>query len=131
MPCGRVHLQMIRLKPAALMGSRLTASGCHFCWSNGKSLVKHHQILLLHTAVLLLFVRIPSCKKVVIGVFARLLNHSLHHPHILSHHPAAAGARFKLLTLALRYCEFFAVRIPDCVPVAVLYERIIRAGLAW
>lgn len=36
-------------------------------------------------------------------MYGRLLAASLHDPAVLSHHPAALGAYFRLLTLALQY----------------------------
>ncbi|GMH40744.1 hypothetical protein BSKO_08648 [Bryopsis sp. KO-2023] len=65
------------------------------------------------------------------AIYGRLLQQSLGDPSVLSHHPAAAGALFKLLTLGLRYCEFCLKDHVESVSAAVLYERIIKAGLTW
>ena len=48
----------------------------------------------------------------------------------LTAHPASAGARFRLLLLALRYCraqEEAARNRPTPLPIVLLYEQVGRA----
>lgn len=65
------------------------------------------------------------------SIYGRLLQHSLSDPSALTHHPAAVGARFRLLMLGLRYCTMFANREKEYLPASIMYQRVIRAGLAW
>ncbi len=65
----------------------------------------------------------------------RLLHHALSKPERLSSHPSAAAPLFRLLQLALAYCQHcMRLRAPGapCPPShALLHERVLRAGLLW
>ena len=47
----------------------------------------------------------------VAPIFGRWAHRSLQEPGMLTHHPAAAGARFRLLLLALRYARHMEVQV--------------------
>uniref|UniRef100_A0A383V936 1-phosphatidylinositol 4-kinase n=1 Tax=Tetradesmus obliquus TaxID=3088 RepID=A0A383V936_TETOB len=69
------------------------------------------------------------------AVYGRLLAASLQDPAVLSHHPAAVGAYFRLLTLGLVYgrsCLGAAGSGPGRgQDVLLLFDRILRAALLW
>lgn len=70
-------------------------------------------------------------------VYGRLLAASLQDPNVLSHHPAAVGAYFRLLTLGLVYGKSCLDAAGSGVPgragvaagadVLLLFDRILRA----
>ncbi|KAF6255211.1 hypothetical protein COO60DRAFT_237645 [Scenedesmus sp. NREL 46B-D3] len=69
------------------------------------------------------------------AVYGRLLAASLQDPAVLSHHPAAVGAYFRLLTLGLVYgrsCLGAAGSGADRgQDVLLLFDRILRTALLW
>lgn len=60
-------------------------------------------------------------------LFGRLLAASLQDPLVLSHHPAALGAYFRLLTLGLVYGKSCVAAGAVGSDVLLLFDRIIRA----
>ncbi len=67
----------------------------------------------------------------------RQLSTALHNPRdCLTAHPASAGARFRLLALSLHFCGEQAAAAtrrgkPCPLPVLLLYEQVLAAGLQW
>jgi hypothetical protein len=61
--------------------------------------------------------------------YGRLLAASLHDPAVLSHHPAAVGAYFRLLTLGLKYGRSCVKGGPATAgkDVLLLFDRIVQA----
>jgi hypothetical protein len=61
--------------------------------------------------------------------YGRLLAASLHDPVVLSHHPAAVGAYFRLLTLGLKYGRSCVRGGPATAgkDVLLLFDRIVQA----
>jgi hypothetical protein len=68
-------------------------------------------------------------------VFSQMLHHSLADPGALSCHPGAAAARFRLLSLALRFCQqglsLLPAGVPCAVPLAMLHDRVLKAAVMW
>jgi transposase len=62
-------------------------------------------------------------------MYGRLLAASLHDPAVLSHHPAAVGAYFRLLTLGLKYGRSCLRAGPATAgkDVLLLFDRILQA----
>lgn len=62
-------------------------------------------------------------------MYGRLLAASLHDPAVLSHHPAAVGAYFRLLTLGLKYGRSCLRGGPATAgkDVLLLFDRILQA----
>lgn len=62
-------------------------------------------------------------------MYGRLLAASLHDPAVLSHHPAAVGAYFRLLTLGLKYGRscLRAGAATAGKDVLLLFDRILQA----
>ncbi|GFR44535.1 hypothetical protein Agub_g5805 [Astrephomene gubernaculifera] len=79
--------------------------------------------------------RTDAEQRALASVYDRLLHHSLSAPERLSTHPAAAAPLFRLLRLALTYCLHCArlrpAGAPCPPPQALLYDRLVRAGLLW
>jgi len=71
--------------------------------------------------------------EAVRGLYGRLLHHSLRDPSVLSSHPAALGARFRLLTLGLQYGRSLLSRpaAGSDPGVLLLFDKILRAALFW
>eukprot|EP00878_Enallax_costatus_P012821 GHUV01013388.1.p1 GENE.GHUV01013388.1~~GHUV01013388.1.p1 ORF type:complete len:2087 (+),score=705.77 GHUV01013388.1:215-6475(+) len=73
-------------------------------------------------------------------VYGRLLAASLRDPSVLSHHPAAVGAYFRLLTLGLVYGQSCLRSVTSSgsgkavaagADVLLLFDRILQAALLW
>ena len=70
-------------------------------------------------------------------LFGRMLIHSLSDPAGLCGHPAAAAARFQLLSLALKYCRKIVAALPALaaanppVPLILLHDRVLKAAIMW
>ena len=63
--------------------------------------------------------------------FGRLLHASLQDPSVLTHHPAAVGAYFRLLQLGLAYSRSLLLPgvglIRQATPTLLLFDQILRA----
>lgn len=81
---------------------------------------------------------LSSTQAAAAQIYTRLLEETLQDPSAFSGHAATAGARFRLLALALQFCQVqqadAALAAPGkpCPPsVALLYERVLQVGLVW
>eukprot|EP00879_Flechtneria_rotunda_P007045 GHRR01007395.1.p1 GENE.GHRR01007395.1~~GHRR01007395.1.p1 ORF type:complete len:1449 (+),score=535.85 GHRR01007395.1:542-4348(+) len=114
---------------AKASGAMLQAIAAHFLW------LSH----LLETWVVVSRLR-DSRTAAARALFGRLLAASLQDPTALSHHPAAVGAYFRLLTLGLVFArssmgmqlgEGARAQIGAGQDVLLLFDRIIQAALFW
>eukprot|EP00887_Chlorella_sp_A99_P002072 scaffold21.g2072.t1 len=81
---------------------------------------------------------LSSTQAAAARTYGRLLEQTLRAPDTFSGHAATAGPRFRLLSLALQYCGAQQAAAEAAAPgsgcppdVALLYERVLLAGLLW
>ncbi|GLI63286.1 hypothetical protein VaNZ11_006192 [Volvox africanus] len=102
-------------------------------WELLKGLSCHHQwIAFLYEMWASAGDRTDAERRALTSVYDRLLHHSLLAPEErLCSHPAAVAPLFRLLQLTLSYLERASRSRPWGPPQALLFDRVLRAGLIW
>ncbi|GIL78260.1 hypothetical protein Vretifemale_7693, partial [Volvox reticuliferus] len=102
-------------------------------WELLEGLSCHHQwIAFLYEMWASAGDRTDAERRALTSVYDRLLHHSLLAPEErLCSHPAAVAPLFRLLQLALSYLARISRSRPWGPPQALLFDRVLRAGLLW
>ncbi|GIL57911.1 hypothetical protein Vafri_13118 [Volvox africanus] len=118
---------------AAAEGVPVADDGGTAEWELLKGLSCHHQwIAFLYEMWASAGDRTDAERRALTSVYDRLLHHSLMAPEErLCSHPAAVAPLFRLLQLALSYLEHASRSRPWGPPQALLFDRVLRAGLLW